>query len=81
MAATRRTQLLMEPEEFRRLRVLARQKNTSVAGLIRSAVRQVYFPPQPDRAPVVEAILQMRLPAMSWKRVKKDIERDHAGLP
>ncbi len=82
MAATRRTQLLMDPEEFRQLRTLARRMDTSVAELIRTAVRANYLRPQrPDRALIVEAILRMKLPGMSWKRARKAIEAGHAGLP
>ncbi len=81
MSRTRRTQLLMDPEEFRQLRDLARRKNTSVAELIRTAVRANYLrPDRADRAPIVEAILHMKLPGMSWKKTHKEIEAGHAGL-
>jgi len=80
MPATRRTQLLMDPEEFRQLRALARRKKTSLAELIRSAVREAYLAAPPDRRPLVEAILKLNLPKMSWKKVKKEIEAAHAGL-
>jgi predicted transcriptional regulator len=80
MAATRRTQILMDPEEFRRLKALAERRHSSMAELIRSAVRQTYLAPQPDRRPIVEAILQMKLPKTDWKKVKKEIEEGHAGL-
>ena len=53
MATTRRTQLLMEPEEFKRLQRLARRRKTSVADLIRSAVRQAYLAPAPPSGPIV----------------------------
>ena len=79
MAATRRTQLLMDPDEFRRLRALARRKKTSVAELIRTAVRTVYLTPPPDRKAIVEDILKMNLPSMGWKKVRKEIEAGHAG--
>ena len=81
MAATRRTQLLMEPGEFGRLQAEARRKKTSVAELIRVAVRKAYLSHEPDRRPIVDAILSMGLPAMDWKRVKKQIERAHADIP
>jgi len=81
MAATRRTQILMEPEEFHRLRALARRRKTSVAELVRKAIRETYLEPIPDRGPIVEEILQMRLPKLDWKRAKKEIEKGHAGLP
>ncbi|MGH9364668.1 MAG: hypothetical protein ACRD1B_05325 [Thermoanaerobaculia bacterium] len=70
----------MDPAEFRRLQAVARQRKTSVAELIRSAVREAYLAPQPDRGPVVEAIIGMRLPAIDWKRAKKEIEAAHAGV-
>ena len=79
MAATRRTQLLMDPDEFRRLRALARRKKTSVAELIRTAVRTVYLTSPPDRKAIVEDILKMNLPSMGWKKVRKEIEAGHAG--
>ncbi len=80
--ATRRTQLLMDPDEFRRLRILARQKKTSVAELIREAVRTTYLnPPPAERRSIVEAIVQMRLPGMSWRKVRKEIEDSHARVP
>jgi len=81
MPATRRTQLLMEPAEFRKLQEVARRRRTSVAELIRSAVREVYLAPGPERRPVVEAILAMALPRIDWKRAKKEIEDGHADVP
>ncbi len=80
MPATRRTQLLMDPEEFRQLRALARRKRTSVAQLIRVAVRETYLAPLPDRRHHVEAILKLKLPRTSWKKIKREIEAAHAGL-
>jgi hypothetical protein len=70
----------MDPEEFKQLRALARRKKTSVAELIRSAVRQSYLPTPPDRRRLVEAILELKLPKMNWKKLKKEIEAVHAGL-
>ena len=80
MPATRRTQLLMDPVEFRQLRALARRRKTSIAQLIRAAVRQAYLSPPPDRRTALEAILKLKLPKMNWKKVKKEIESAHAGL-
>jgi hypothetical protein len=81
MGATQRTQLLMDPEEFRLLKNEARRRKTSVAELIRSAVRDAYLAPKPDRGPIVDAILAMRLSRIDWKRAVKEIEAGHAGLP
>jgi hypothetical protein len=79
MPVTRRTQILMDPDEFRRLRALAERRKSSVAELIRAAVLEAYLAPRPERQPIVDAILQMRLPKINWKKLKKEIEAGHAG--
>jgi hypothetical protein len=79
MAATRRTEVLMNPDEFGQLRVLARRRKTSVAALIRCAVRQCYLKAPADRSPHVEAILDLKLPNIDWRSAKKEIEAGHAG--
>jgi hypothetical protein len=80
MPPTRRTQLLMEPGEFRKLQAAARRRRTSVAELIRSAVREAYLSAGPDRGPIVEAILAMGVPRIEWKQAKKEIESGHADV-
>jgi len=80
MAPTRRAQILMEPEEFRRLQSLARKRKTSVANLIRAAIRETYLAPQSERRPIVEAILRMRLTVPDWKELREELDRGHAGL-
>jgi hypothetical protein len=84
MATSRRKQiqLLMDPDEYRRLRDIARRKKTFVSELIRTAVRATYLEPQQDdKKAAVEAILQMKLPAISWRRARKEIEAGHARVP
>lgn len=73
MAATRRTQLLMEPEEYKRLQAEARRRGCSVGELVRLAVRRTYLSSDPEKGPIVEAILGMQLPRVDWKRAKKEI--------
>ena len=81
MGATRRTQILMEPDEYRRLRAEARRRKVSVAKLIRDAIRQVYFTPEVDRRAIVAEMLKMQLGRLpSWKRLKKEIEARHDVL-
>ncbi len=80
MAPTRRAQILMEPEEFRRLQALARERRTSVANLIRSAVRDTYLAPQPEKPPIVDAILAMQLELPDWEHLREELDRGHAGL-
>jgi len=70
----------MDPDEFRQLRALARRRKTSVAGLIRCAVRGAYLKAPADRKPLLEAILDLKLPKIDWKKAKKEIRAAHAGL-
>lgn len=81
MPATRRTQLLMDPKEFRRLRAIARKQKTSVAELIRSAVREVYLKPQLDRKAIVRKIANMNLPTIEWDEARREIEAAHTNIP
>ncbi len=80
MAPTRRAQILMEPDEFRRLQALARERRTSVANLIRSAVRDTYLAPQTAKPPIVDAILTMQLELPDWEHLREELDRGHAGL-
>jgi hypothetical protein len=81
MGTTRRAHVLMNPQEYRRLRELAKREKVSVGELIRTAVRKTYLAPnRADKKPVVEAILQMKLPVGSWKRARREIEAAHAGI-
>jgi len=77
MAATHRTQLLMDPEEYKRLKAEARKRGCSVGELVRLAVRKTYLEKNPEKGPIVEAILGMRLPRIAWKRAKKEIQSGH----
>jgi len=82
MGTTRRTHVLMNPEEYRQLRNLARKRKISVGELIRTAVRATYLEPQQgDKKAAVETILQMNLPTISWRRARKEIEAGHARVP
>lgn len=79
MAATRRAQILMDPEEYSRLEELARREKVSVAELIRRAVRRCYLLPREERRALVEEICSMELPLGDWN--ERDITDSHdAGL-
>ena len=67
MATTRRTQPLRNPEEFTQLRALAQRRKTSVAVLIRGAVRESHLKTPEDQKPLVEAFLDLNLPKIDWK--------------
>jgi hypothetical protein len=67
----------MDPDEFKQLRALARRRKTSVAELIRTAVRESYLKAPADRKPLVESILALNLPCIDWKKAKREIEEAH----
>ena len=67
--------------EFKQLRARAPRRKTSVAELIRYAIRVSYIKAPVDRKPLLEAILDLKLPKIDWKKGKKEIEAAHAGLP
>lgn len=79
MRARRRIQFLIDAEEFRLLRALARRRKTSVAELIRYAVREFYLKAPADRKRLVEDILNLKLPKIDWRRAKKETETAHVG--
>jgi hypothetical protein len=80
MTATKRAQILMEPEEYRRLERIARQQNASVAELIRTAVRERYLGGTADRRAAVRAICSMNLPVISWTEAEAEVEGAHADV-
>jgi len=79
MAHTRRTQLLMEPDEYAELERIAEQKRVSVAELIRTAVRVVYLRSPDDKLATVGHIAAMNLPVDSWSQMNGLVVPDEGG--
>jgi len=73
MARTQRAQILMEPEEYRRLQSLARREKTSVGELVRRAVHECYFTSPADRRRAVEEIVSLELPLANWDEMEQEI--------
>ena len=80
MTASKRAQVLMEPDDYRRLEEIARQKKASVAELIRTAVRERYFGDGSDRRAEVESICSMSLPVIPWEEAEAEIAEAHSGV-
>jgi len=80
MAATKRAQILMEPEDYRRLEEIARRKNASVAELIRTAVRERYLGGDVERRDSVESICSMNLPVIPWADAEAEIAEAHGDV-
>ena len=77
MARTKRAQILMEPEEYRRLEEIARRRQVSVAELIRAAVCDCYFSGREHRGRIVEEIFGMNLPVEAWDKTEEEISKAH----
>jgi Ribbon-helix-helix protein, copG family len=69
----------MDLDACRRLQALARARKTSVADLIREALRAKIPLPEPEKPPIVEAILAMRLELPKWDQLREEVDRGHAG--
>ena len=77
MGRTKRVQILMEPEEYRELEEIARQKGVSVAELIRTAVKERYFLASKKQGEAIADILAMNLPVGDWEAVEAEILEAH----
>jgi len=80
MPATKRAQILMDPEDYRRLEEIARQKNASVAELIRTAVRERYLGSETECRESVESICSMNLPVIPWAEAEAEIVEAHGDV-
>ena len=80
MTASKRAQILMEPEDYQRLEEIARQKKASVAELIRTAVRERYLGGGAGRRASVESICSMSLPVIPWDEAEAEIEEAHGDV-
>lgn len=80
MPAWKRAQLLIEPEDYRRLEEIARRKNASVAELIRTAVRERYLGAGVENTAVVESICSMNLPTLPLAEIEPEIAEAHGDL-
>lgn len=79
MAELRKTQVLLEPEEYDRLEDIARKRGISIPELIRLTVRERYMPASYTRQEAAAAILRMKIPGAwkSWEEIEADIEDAH----
>ena len=71
---TKRFQILLQPRMWDHLRLLARERGTSVADLIRVAVEKVYFSDQSSVAPLdaVQRLGAMELPVSDWEQMEAE---------
>jgi hypothetical protein len=81
MGLTKRVQVLMEPEQYKKLVLVAGFRGTSVGDLLRQAAQQVYLA-RPDHShSIVDGIAGMDLPVDDWEQLKEELEEAHDDLP
>jgi hypothetical protein len=72
----------MEPEEYERLEAVAAERGVAVAELIRSAVRERYLLTGRERRRLIDDILRLDLPPISWREAEDEVARARGdGLP
>ncbi len=77
MTATKRAQIMMEPDDYRRLEEIARRREVSVAELIRTAVRDRYLGGGDASREAVATICSMGLPVTEWAVAEAEIAEAH----
>lgn len=71
----KRTQIMLEPRQYRKLSCLASQTHKSMGELIRDAVDKVYKEVEvKSKADIVKKISKMNLPVSSWEDMEKEVE-------
>lgn len=77
MTASKRAQIMMEPDDYRRLEEIAHRREVSVAELIRTAVRDRYLGGADASREAVATICAMNLPLIDWTAAEADIAEAH----
>ena len=75
---SRRVQLLLSPEQYKRLEALAGAEGISVGALIRRAIDRLQgTPPQTKRLRAVRRIAAMSLPVGDWEQMERESMESH----
>jgi len=73
MGLTKRVQVLMEPEDFRKLEETARHRKTSVGELLRSAAAEKHLGRPGHVRALVDELAALDVSADEWPELKKEI--------
>jgi hypothetical protein len=76
---TERTQVLLTPEQRRRLELRAAEENRSVGAVIRAAVDAYTGPSPRDRREAANRLLNLGAPVADWEDMKAEITRGALG--
>ncbi|MBI4318673.1 MAG: ribbon-helix-helix protein, CopG family [Chloroflexi bacterium] len=77
MALTKRVQLLLDPEQYTRLKELARTRKQSVSALIRRAISREYVEPMSEqKRAALDRLLRQETDFGDWEQAKREIVRE-----
>lgn len=70
----KKTTILFEPEEYERLKRVARTRRCSVGELIRSTMREQHLPSElSTRLEAVKQLSELALPVADWEELEREI--------
>ncbi len=72
-ALSRRTQVLLSADQYRRVERLASRRGQSVGAVIRAAVDAYMAPPRPPRRAALELLVSLDAPTADWETMKAEI--------
>lgn len=71
----KRTQIMLETEQYDRLNYLSSHTHKSIAELIREAIDRVYKKNEvKNKSNIVKKMAGMNLPVSSWENMEKELE-------
>jgi predicted DNA-binding protein len=76
---TERTQVLLSPEQLRRLKRLANRERRSVGAVIREAVDAYTRVPVDDRRAAIARLMDLDAPVDDWEVMKAQIQAGGSG--
>ena len=73
-ALTRKIQISLSPEQYKKLTAASKKKGISIPALIREAITQLYFEPGPidKRLEAVRRMASMDLPVAGWEQMERE---------
>ena len=71
---TKRLQLLLSPEQYRKVELYARKRKKSIVAVIREALEKMLREPsRADKKKAVKRLLSHELPVAEWEKMEKEI--------
>ena len=74
-----RLEIRLHPETLHLLREEARQRNLSIAQLVRQAIEAFLEEDRQSRLEAAQALFQVEAPVDNWEQMKREIEEARAG--